>query len=79
MKKIFMSLAVIGAAFLISCGVSSKAKSFAEKVYDASGDPEELAELNKEMDEYTEDLSEEEKLEFLGAYMEKMAELKGAK
>ena len=75
MNKIMLTLAVVCAAFLISCGVESKAKSYAHDYADALGDDEKLEELDKEIEEYIEDLSAEEKMEFTKIFFEELAEI----
>lgn len=67
MKKFFMMALVAGAAFMMACGgVASKAESFANDIAEATkaGDAEKVASLTKEMEEYVNGLSEEEKAEF---------------
>lgn len=75
MKKIMMTLAVVCAAFLISCGVESKAKGYAQDYADALGDEKKLEKLDKEIENYIEDLSPEDKMEFTKIFFEELAKI----
>ncbi len=71
MKKFFMMALVAGAAFMMACGgVASKAESFANDLAEAAkaGDAAKVAEIEKEMAEYVNGLSEEEAAEFNAAF-----------
>jgi hypothetical protein len=65
MKKFFMMALVAGAAFMMACGgVESKAEDFAKKLAEAAGDPAKIEAIQAEIEEYTKDLSEEDKKAF---------------
>lgn len=73
MKKIFMFVAVAAAALMISCGSpADKGKAYAEDMLEAleAEDMEKVEELEKEIEEYAEGLSDEDKEEFTKAYLE---------